>query len=832
MQKLVVIDISSFIFRAFYAIRPLTSPDGRPVNAVYGVLNMMIKLINDHQPTHLLIAKDSKKKSFRKDFYEAYKANRNETPEDLIVQFPIVYDFLNSMGIKDLTIDHCEADDVIGSVVTQWKDNFEEILIATGDKDLMQFVGGNIKIIDTKVEKIYTPEEVFKKFGVWPNQIIDYLSLVGDSSDNIPGMKGIGAKTASKLLSDYGTFENIDRDELKGKRVIEAFSNYLEDGLLSKKLVEIKTDLDLNLSIEEIKYSFSPSGLFFEKLKEFNFKALLKRFSDSKSDQQKIFSKELDIFSEKAAKEAKVISLCLFEDKIYSSIGEICFEVDDLKVFLSFLMKDVKVYVYSPKELFKKILKFEKELLNLNYIDLAQGIYVLEGKNIDGFEENIKKYLDLNLRDHDYPAFCHVLNILGPIIEEKIKNEKLEEVFYQIDNPLNIILADMENEGIKIDKKYFEELREKTKIKIQDIEAKLSSFTDEEVNFRSPKQVSKFLFEDLKFPIVKKTKTGASTDSEVLRDLKAKNLGPVPDLLLQHRELEKLLSTYIIPLPNILNENTGRIHTNFNQALTSTGRLSSDSPNLQNIPTKTDLGKMIRKGFCAKKGYKFLSADYSQIELRLLAHLSEDPVMIRSFEENIDIHTQTAAEVLGKKDSEISRQERSLAKAVNFGLMYGQSSFGLSRTLGISRKIAKEYIERYFEKFPKVKGYLDQLKERGISLGKSETLSGRRRTLVGINSENRVIKAQAERMAINTPVQGSAADIIKMAMIDIYRVLSKEKYKSKMLLQVHDELIFEVAENELDEMHYLVKEKMEDVIMLKVPLEVVVSVGENWFDLK
>ena len=884
-KRLIIVDVSNFIFRAFFAIRPLHSPEGVPVNAVYGMFSMLLKLLSDHRPTHLFLARDTKGGSFRNELYEEYKANRSDPPEDLIPQFALIDKLISKMNLPTFSHEKYEADDIIGSACTQWKDQFDEIFIASGDKDLMQFVGGNIKLLDTMKDKLYSPDDVFEKMGVRPEQIVDYLSMVGDSSDNIPGMKGIGAVGAAKLLAEYGTFDNIvsHKADLKGKKLIEAFSEHLEEGLLSKKLVQIITDVELGHKPEETAVHFYPTNELSDYLKELGFKSALtklqelrfqhhmgvendKRLESKKEDEAPIVS---SLFPSLDAEPVDVQEITA--DTLQSIIEEIksaknfaqhlCYEGDDiytrkvLKVY--FAIDEKKAYVASEKlveELLNNIwgnpeilvvsenLKrdFVYSLINkvefrAKRFDVGMAHFNINTNTRHELDTLIQEYAHMIISQDEHQANAQRavgLNKLQKIFDNKLNELNVHELYDTIDLRVLSVLAKMEMTGISLNVNYLKEFESELTLELKKLEEKIFKSAGEEINLNSPKQVGFLLFEKLNLPVIKKTKTGYSTDAEVLEELDGMNISEIPGLLLTHREYGKILSTYVKALPEMVNPKTKRVHTNFNLTVAQTGRLSSTNPNLQNIPVRSDMGEKVRKAFIAKPGKLLLSADYSQVELRLLAHFSQDPTMLKSFQDNLDIHAQTASEVLGIPLTQVTSRDRSMAKTVNFGLMYGQSSFGLASTLKITRTAAKAYIDRYFTRFSSIKTFLDTLKDKAEQTGYAETLHGRKRFLPDIHSQNRTIKAQAERMAINSPIQGTAADIIKLAMIAIDSEMTAKQMKSQMLLQVHDELIFEVDESELEVMKELVQRGMENVVSLRVPLKVDVGVGINWYDLK
>jgi len=901
-KRLIIIDISNFIFRAFFAIRPLTAPDGTPVNAVHGVLSMLLKIFSVYRPTHVFIARDTAGGTFRNELYSEYKANRSEPPEDLVPQFDLIKTLITKMGVPCFEHNDFEADDIIGSACIQWKKDFDEILIASGDKDLMQFVDGPVKMLDTMKDKIYDADAVFEKMGVKPEQIVDYLSIVGDASDNIPGMRGIGAKGAAKLLEQYGTLEKCieHKDEMKGKRLINAFENHLDDAILSKKLVQIVTDMDLGHSPTETEYRFYPNDELIGFMEELNFKSFIKKLNDMKINESRAKSNDSDeevgfVDLSQEIETLKFEHTVVTKDNFSATLEQIksCsalalhteFTSEDLferRVLGLSVSMDEKMSFYFPfkhdeganlskEQLFEVLaatwtnenmeicsehtkrdlshaIQIEREFKAPRF-DITQAHYVVDPNGKHGIADQSMLYFDHEIFKLDtkkkilneFPIedvamfagerACITLKLAAKLKEE-LERLDLGKVYYELDDLLIPILARMEKEGIYIDVDFFKTMEDELAGQLETIQKKVDKHSENPVNLNSPKQVGNLLFEELALPVVKKTKTGFSTDSEVLEDLDSRNVSEVPGLILQYRELGKLQSTYVKALPELVNPHDKRLHTHFNQHVAATGRLSSVNPNLQNIPMRTELGRKIRKGFLPKDGYKLLGADYSQVELRILAHFSGDETMIKAFKDNIDIHSQTASEVLGVDVTNVSPEERSKAKAVNFGLMYGQSSFGLAKALKISRRDAKDYITRYFERFSKVKSYLDELKEFAEQNGYSQTLFGRKRFLPDIHSKNRTIKANAERVAVNSPIQGTAADIIKMAMIKIQSDLDENNLNTRMLLQVHDELIFEVPEDEIDQVSSIVRQGMENVVELTVPLAVDMGVGSNWYDLK
>ena len=908
MNRLIIIDVSSFIFRSYYAISLLTTSKGVPVNATLGVINMLLNLFEKYQGDDVVITWDHPKPSFRKEMYSDYKANRDAPPEDLAPQFDQIRKLVTLMKIPQVQKEGFEADDLIGSIIKKNTEKYSKLVIVTSDKDLFQFVSDKVTVLDTKKNKEFGPNEVKDKMGVLPNQIIDYLSLLGDTSDNIPGVKGIGAKGAVKLLEEYGNLDKIldNVDSIKNKRMKTALSIGRDDAFLSKKLVTIDCDVDVSEVSQNMNFEFMPGSDFIDYLKDLEFSKVITKIEkmktsskSTKSSNSKVGKKvETETETEAKAEDFEKIKLDLFRKckittlETKDDLNSLCSKITSLEepkiyVIHSLNRDDQRFHLFisiegndlfflncttdSDYELYKDLMNFlwsddkrkiisndlksdlhflfsEKSHFHFNYFDIVQADYLLSGKTKFKLEDSYKRNeisLDneilLDLDESVDPDLSHLvknalmiekLPQLYKVFIEKLSDENLEKVFFEIDNPFTAIMTKMENIGVEIDNAYFSQLKDHYELEINEIKKEIYKNSSEDVNLKSPKQVAELLFQNLKLPIIKKTKTGYSTDSEVLTTLDKMELSPVPGQILKFRELEKLLSTYVNTIPLLVNEVSGRIHTHFHQNSTMTGRLSSNNPNLQNIPVRSFEGKKIRKGFVAKNNHQFISADYSQVELRLLAHFSKDPTMLKALNEGRDVHTETAAELSGVQLENVTKEMRNMAKTVNYGLMYGQSSFGLSKVLGISRKEAQDYITLYFSKFSKVKSFLDSLREECIKDGFAKTMFGRKRNLPDIYSKNKAVKAQAERLAINTPIQGTAADIIKVSMLKIDKILSEKNLNSKLILQVHDELIFEVPDNEIDEMTCIIREGMEKIVSLEVPLIVDIGVGKNWMELK
>jgi len=857
MKKLIIVDISNYIFRSFYAIRPLNAPDGTPVNAVYGVLGMVYNLIQGLKPTHIVIARDTKEGSFRKEIYKEYKANRTEPPDELKPQFALVDELIQKLKLPEIKMAGYEADDIIGSLAVQWKNEFDEILIASGDKDLMQFVGGPVKILDTMKEKIYQREDVKDKMGVYPEQIVDYLSLIGDSSDNIPGVEGIGPKGAQGLIEEFGNLEHIlqNVDKIKNKRCQTALKEHAHMATLSKELVKIVTHLELPHSPLTSTYELTFDQECEDYLNRLGFKSWVSKLAPLKKTSEKQLTDvktEFELSEDPASLvvTSGAFGVFLKDDYIYLSQNRSAWVLPQTKKTLELLnSKDAFFSLSSAKELLKLYYSHDLEP-KFQYYDVMQAHFLLSpdakgdlrfvaseylGRGLGPIEGGQGDLLSQGPSAGEKQVCCEyalALLELYQVLKPKLIDFGVTSPYEKLDLPLMKILAKMELQGVSLDCGYYKELEILFGQELEKIDEEIFKVTQDKINLRSPKQVGELLFEKLKLPVIKKTKTGYSTDADVLTELASMNLHPVPELLLKSRELEKLLSTYVRTLPTLVDTKTNKIHTHYQLANAATGRLSSDHPNLQNIPVRTENGRKLRRGFIASPGRVLLSADYSQVELRLLAHFSQDESMLEAFKHERDIHKQTAAEIFEVPLEQVTKEMRNSAKAINFGLMYGQTSFGLSQALKIPQGEAKKYITNYFKKFSSVKIYLDSLKELAESTGYAETLFERKRILPEINSTNRQVKSMAERVAINSPIQGTAADIIKLAMIHIDQELSHRQLKSKMILQVHDELIFDVFPDELEQMKAIVKEKMETAVDLSVVLKVEMGTGVNWYDLK
>ena len=886
-DSVILIDGSSYVYRAYHALPPLTTSNGQPTGAVRGVTTMVMRILEDHPNSPIGMIFDAKGDTFRHDMYKEYKANRPPMPDDLRPQIQPIYDIVEALGIKIFVVDNVEADDVIGTLAKEAEEKGISTVISTGDKDLAQLVTKNIKLVNTMTNEVLDQKGVEKKFGVTPEQIIDYLALVGDTSDNIPGVNKVGPKTAVNWLSKYGTVETIieKSEEITGK-----VGEYLREGIeqlkLSQQLTTIKKDVALDFGIEDLSVGETDQAKLHKLFAELEFKTLLKSAetkktpvssngSASKDNYRAILSKkDLDGLITKL-KKAKVLAFDTETDSLdftQANLVGLSVATDEENAYYIPVGHD---YEGAPKQLdrdevLKKLkpiiektpligqhLKFDRNVLanydiHLNTIenDTMLMSYVYDptatrhnldamashylnvktttfedvaGKGVKQLTFNqipLEKASDYAAEDADITFRCY--SHLKPALA---KTPSLEKVLHEIELPLVPVLSDMEQAGTLVNEEALKVQSNNLGQRISGLEEQAYREAGKEFNLASTKDLRAIFFDEMELPVVKKTPGGQpSTDESVLQELA--NHYELPKILLEHRTLAKLKSTYTDSLPQQISKKTGRVHTSFHQAVTSTGRLSSADPNLQNIPIKTDEGRLIRTAFVAPKGYKLLAVDYSQIELRIMAHLSEDKGLITAFENGEDIHSVTAAEVFAEPGEEVTAEQRRGAKAINFGLIYGMSAFGLSKALNISRPLAADYIDSYFHKYPGVKMYMERTKELAKEKGYVETFFGRRLYLPGIHSGRS--RMAAERAAINAPMQGTAADIMKIAMIEIHEWLAKGKVDARMVMQVHDEVILEVKDQDASIVEQEVSKIMQNAAKLKVPLEVESGLASNW----
>lgn len=866
MKKLLILDSNSILNRAFYGVRYLSARDGTPTNAIYGFLNILLKLIKEQEPDYICAAFDVKAPTFRHKQYEGYKAQRKPMPEGLAAQMPLAKDVLRAMGVTILEKEGYEADDIIGTVARLCEESEISCFIATGDKDDLQLASDKTKVILTVTKSgynetiIYDDKAVKEKYHVTPTEFIDVKALMGDPSDNIPGVKGVGEKTAMSLIEKHHSieyiYENIDGIGLKGA-MLQKMKDGREMAFMSKELATINRNTPIEFNAEECVFDgFENNGELYEILKRLELNSIIKKLDLSGGDNVK---ENEDIFKDFSYQVGdknmingdKVTVVLDFDgDNISSAaVGAgnnavVLNEQDDIKELLE--DDSIAKVMFDVKEAIVK-LNGRIDIKNISddtaiaayLVDPAKNEYTIEKLASEYFGTVIEKpeVKQLSLLDDvetdrsEYLAKCAVaLGVLNERIGDKIKENGQEKLYQEVELPLVTVLAHLEINGFLVDDNQLKEFADKLGEKIDALTNEIYMLAGEEFNINSPKQLGVILFEKLELKPVKKTKTGYATNADVLEKLRDKH--PIVNFIMEYRQLAKLKSTYCDGLTAVVNPNTHRIHSVFTQTVTVTGRLSSTEPNLQNIPTRTELGREIRKMFVAKEGYVLVDADYSQIELRVLAHIANDETMINAFRNNEDIHAVTASQVLGIPLEDVTKEQRSSAKAVNFGIVYGIGEFSLAQDLHISVKEAKAYIESYLEKYHGVRNYMESIKEQAKKDGYVKTMLNRIRYIPELKSPNYNIRQFGERVALNTPIQGTAADIIKLAMVRVDNRLINEGLKSKLILQVHDELIVEAHKDEVDKVKQILSEEMQNAMKLNVPLKVDMSTGHSWYDAK
>ncbi|MGI6225537.1 MAG: DNA polymerase I [Peptococcales bacterium] len=864
-EKFIVIDGNSLANRAFYAIPLLSNSKGIITNAAYGFTNMVLRIFADEKPDYIAVAFDKGRVVFRHQDYAEYKAQRKGMPEELRSQMGLIKDILKAMNVAIFEMEGYEADDLIGTMV-KWaeKENIET-LIVTGDRDALQLVSKNTKVLLTRKGiselEIFDEKAIKEKYDLLPEQIIDLKGLMGDQSDNIPGVPGVGEKTALKLLTQYGNIENImaNLDDFKGKKLGEKLSENKELAFLSKKLATIYCCIELELNKEILKVIPANYDQLIPIYEELEFKNLLQNILVAEKTPSKKLETRGEIIEkperlqevlEKAQPQELVFLLEFDSPDAYRGkatnlgiwLNETGYLIQSNKSFSVFAKvlkpylenEDIAKITYDVKLAYIFLLKEKINLKGVSW-DVLLGNYLLDPSETDlSLNTLIYKNLGRVVAEEEPARFLNLLEgiyLLKELVEEKVISHGLYDLYQDIELPLSQVLAHMELQGVKLDDQQLLIMGKELEFKIDELTRVIYSLAGEEFNINSPKQLGVILFEKLKLPVIKKTKTGYSTNAEVLDALAEEH--EIVKEILNYRQLVKLKSTYVDGLLNIMNSKTKKVHTSFNQTITATGRLSSTEPNLQNIPIRLEEGRKIRKAFIpSKEGYILLTADYSQIELRVLAHIAGDQVLTEAFKNEQDIHTRTASEVFGVSMDNVTKEMRRHAKAVNFGIVYGLSDFGLARDLGITRKEAKTYIDNYFARYSGVKNWIDKIILEAREQGYVTTLMGRRRYLKDILSKNYNLRSFAERTAMNTPIQGSAADIIKIAMVNIFEKMERHKFRARMILQVHDELVFEVPPQEVSRLIMLIREEMEEAYRLSVPLKVHMQAGFNWYDLE
>ena len=866
MKKLLILDSNSILNRAFYGVRYLSAKDGTPTNAIYGFLNILLKLIKEQEPDYICAAFDVKAPTFRHKQYEGYKAQRKPMPEGLAAQMPLAKDVLRAMGVTILEKEGYEADDIIGTVARLCEESEISCFIATGDKDDLQLASDKTKVILTVTKSgynetiIYDDKAVKEKYHVTPTEFIDVKALMGDPSDNIPGVKGVGEKTAMSLIEKHHSieyiYENIDDIGLKGA-MLQKMKDGREMAFMSKELATINRNTPIEFNAEKCVFDgFENNGELYEILKRLELNSIIKKLDlsgvDNVKENEDIFKDfSYQVGDKNMISGDKVTVVLDFDgDNISSAaVGAgnnavVLNEQDDIKELLE--DDSIAKVMFDVKEAIVK-LNGRIDIKNISddtaiaayLVDPAKNEYTIEKLASEYFGTVIEKpeVKQLSLLDDvetdrsEYLAKCAVaLGVLNECIGDKIKENGQEKLYQEVELPLVTVLAHLEINGFLVDDNQLKEFADKLGEKIDALTNEIYMLAGEEFNINSPKQLGVILFEKLELKPVKKTKTGYATNADVLEKLRDKH--PIVNFIMEYRQLAKLKSTYCDGLTAVVNPNTHRIHSVFTQTVTVTGRLSSTEPNLQNIPTRTELGREIRKMFVAKDGYVLVDADYSQIELRVLAHIANDETMINAFRNNEDIHAVTASQVLGIPLEDVTKEQRSSAKAVNFGIVYGIGEFSLAQDLHISVKEAKAYIESYLEKYHGVRNYMESIKEQAKKDGYVKTMLNRIRYIPELKSPNYNIRQFGERVALNTPIQGTAADIIKLAMVRVDNRLINEGLKSKLILQVHDELIVEAHKDEVDKVKQILSEEMQNAMELNVPLKVDMSTGHSWYDAK
>jgi len=883
-NKLLLIDGHSVAFRAFYALHraleSMKNADGLHTNALYGFHSMLENILKKEEPTHALVAFDAGSTTFRNEFFDDYKGGRDSMPGELSEQMPYLKEMLDGFGLKHYELPNYEADDIIGTIANQAAAEDFEVVVVSGDKDLVQLVTDDIRV-DITVKGVsnvdeYTPETVKERMSVRPDQVVDYLGLSGDPSDNIPGVTGVGDKTAIKLLDQYDTMENMYEhiDEMNQTKRKENLINEKETALLSQKLAQIDTDSPIEITPSELDYNGANTEELIAFYKEMDFNSHLEKL-DTEAYMENLAggdaAKEInfefvdditaDMFPGKSAlylemfadnyHQADIVSVAWGDaEKVYVTDSETALASKDFKDYIQ--NEDQQKIAYDAKATYVALLKRDIELKGVEF-DTMLASYLLTSEDSSGDVADVTEKHDYQgllpdeavygkgksiavpeekekMHEHVATKVDAIFTLKDQLTEELAANEQ-ETLLYDIELPLSFILAEMEIDGIKVDQAQIEALQSEFAEILTDIEANIFELAGEEFNVNSPKQLSEILFEKMGYTPIRKTKTGYSTAQDVLEKLKDE--APIVEYILRFRQIAKIQSTYVDGLLKVIDEETGLVHTRYQQTVARTGRLSSVDPNLQNIPVRLEEGRKVRQAYVPKnEGWQLFAADYSQIELRILAHISEDEALIETFKRNEDVHTTTAVRVFDVEGpDEVTADMRREAKAVNFGIVYGISDYGLSESLDISRDEAKEYIDTYFERFPGVKEYIDDIIREAKEAGYVETMFHRRRYLPDINSRNFNVRSFAERTAMNTPIQGSAADIIKVAMVDVAERLEDEGLAANMLLQVHDELVFEAPADEIPALKELVEDTMEHALDLSIPLKVESSSGDTWYDL-
>ncbi|HZJ82833.1 MAG TPA: DNA polymerase I [Clostridia bacterium] len=859
-KRIMIIDGHSLMYRAFYGIPLLTTSKGVFTNAIYGVTNMLFNLVEEYHPHYMAVAFDLKAPTFRHEIYEEYKGHRQKAPEELVPQFDLLRELLKEMDIAVFEKEGYEADDILGTFAGIAEEQDLEGYLVTGDRDAMQLVSANTTLLlnrrGTTDMHRFDPKEVEKVYGLTPDQMIDNKALMGDSSDNIPGVPGVGEKTALKLLKEYHTLDEVlaNIDNISGKRLKENLTLYKEQAYLSKRLATIVRDVPIEIQIDDCSYDIPKSETLKTLLEDLEFNSIISKLDFDLGDESlDAIVRDKEIIEIQSLDD---LSNCIEQAKVETRIA---FLYDDEAITLSWNEKQVH-RIGLVKDMLDTGLDYYDAMMGLKPILEDEGIeklvhdskrLLLEAIKLDidtkslAFDTFIVAYLldpthtryDIKYLIYEYLkldvsiADAGDVLLLAQELYKRLQTTDMIALYEDIEHPLIWVLAHMEIIGFNVDRDILKDLDVEFTRTLEDLTNRIHEMAGEEFNINSPKQLSIILFEKLDLPVIKKTKTGYSTNIEVLEKLKDKH--DIIEEIIEYRQIAKLKSTYIDGLLGVINPEDKRIHSSFNQTITATGRISSTEPNLQNIPVRLEMGRRIRKVFVpSDEDHILVDADYSQIELRVLAHISEDPTFIHAFINEQDIHSRTASEIFGIPLEEVTAENRDRAKAVNFGIVYGISDYGLARNLGISRGEAHIYIQSYFDRYPGIKDYMDRIVEEGKEKGYVSTLMGRRRNLPELASRNFNTRSFGERVAMNTPIQGTAADIIKKAMNDVYYEMKDRGLKSQLVLQVHDELIIDAYKPELEEVKAILKDKMENAMELTVPLVVDIGIGSNWYNVE
>jgi len=850
-QRLFLIDATAYCYRAFYALKGLSTSFGQPTNAIYGFVNFLNKILKQENPEYLGVCFDVSRDTFRQREFAKYKIQRPPMPDDLTGQIPIIKQIILAYGISIYEKAGFEADDLIASLAKKARQEGLDVVVISSDKDILQLVNKNLKVFNPYKEKkgiVYDSEKVLQQFGIKPCQMIDFISLTGDAADNIPSVKGIGEKTAARLIRDYESIDGIlaNLKNIKPQRLQEALKENYQQIMLNRNLIKLREDVDLDFDLSKLKLREPDYSALRRIFRQLEFKSLLGNLPSQNPtgtavDEVRRFYGASGIDSVRkllssGKKEIILgyndnrISLLSCDEEIFAELGERDFNDEIISILGN---PEIKKIGHNLKEVKVKLSKRKVKLEGL-YFDTMIAAYLLNSSGVNyALSDVVWDYLKeaVDTQSIRLDTACSFILRLRSVLEEKLKEKELDSLFFNLEMPLVDVLSEMELAGVTVDLEFLKSLSRQIERQLIGLVEKIYELSGTQFNINSPKQLRSILFERLRLPVQKKTKSGPSTDEEVLNKLA--NQHPLPRALLDYRKLTKIKSTYIDALPALVDPGTKRIHASFNQTGTATGRLSSANPNLQNLPIKGEIGRQIRKAIIASGEDNFLASfDYSQIELRILAHLSGDSGLINAFKNNQDIHITTASLIYGLDQGDVDSKMREVAKRINFGIIYGLSSYGLSRDLGISQEEASNFIDAYFSRYPGVRDYILSQIERAKKEGYVTTILGRRRYIPEINSKNPGMRQFAERQAINTPVQGSAADLIKKAMVDIFCEIRNSGFKSKLILQIHDELVFEVPEPELNELIKLVRQKMEGCVEFNVPIKAVAKVGKNWLEMK